>query len=149
MLLFLQNIKSLGANYDELIATFQANQIMPPLLALTETWLKDYSNNHNQLFCNESLQKIVTCNRPKKGWRSSSAREQKISINNNKDLCKQWHTSCNGILRFKKSVFCSNDSVQGSTNGYINIPKLSSGTSFCHGTKNQSHFTRGLKYRFL
>ena len=37
---------------------------MPPLLALTETWLKDYSNN--QLFCNKSLQKIVTYNRPKK-----------------------------------------------------------------------------------
>ena len=65
MLLFLQNIRSLGANYDEFIATFEANQIMPPLLALTETWLKDYSNN--QLFCNESLQNIVTCNRPKKG----------------------------------------------------------------------------------
>ena len=43
MLLFLQNIRSLDANYDELMVTFEANQIMPRLLALTETWLKDYS----------------------------------------------------------------------------------------------------------
>ena len=64
MLLFLQNIRSLGSNYDELIATFETNQIMPPLLALTETWLKDYSNN--QLLCNKNLQNIVTCNRLKK-----------------------------------------------------------------------------------
>ena len=75
--------KIIGCKLRQILATIEANQIMPP----SETWLKDYSNN--QLFCNENLQNIVTCNRPKQGQRSSSAREQRISINNNKDLCKQ------------------------------------------------------------
>ena len=52
-------------------------------------------------------------------------------------------------MSFKESVCCSIDCVQGSKIGYIIIPKFSSGTSFCHGTKKQSHFMRGLKYRFL
>ena len=64
MLLFLQNRRSFGGNYDELIATSEANQIMPPLLALRETWLKVYSNY--QLFCNKNFQNNVMCNRPNK-----------------------------------------------------------------------------------
>ena len=65
MLLFLQNIRLLGLNYNDLLATFEANQIMPLLVALTETWLKDYSNN--QLFCNKNLQLLLCATDQKQG----------------------------------------------------------------------------------
>ena len=41
-LLYLQNIRSLGANFDELNIELENLNNMPRFLTVTETWLREY-----------------------------------------------------------------------------------------------------------
>ena len=41
---FLQNIRSLGANFDEFISYLQSTDTNCNLIAFTETWLREFSN---------------------------------------------------------------------------------------------------------
>ena len=59
-LLYLQNIRSLGANFDELNIELENLNIKPQFLIVTETWLREYSNLN--IFCQDRWKSIETCN---------------------------------------------------------------------------------------
>ena len=60
-LLYLQNIRSLGANFDEVNIELENLNIKPQFLIVTETWLREYSNL--SIFCQDRWKSIETCNR--------------------------------------------------------------------------------------
>ena len=141
MLLFLQNIGSLGANYDELLSTFEANQIIPPLVALTKTWLKDYSNN--QLFCNKNLQNIVTCNRPKKGRRVALLASKEYQLTKIKTSASNDIQVLTANCLSKNQCFVVTIVYKAPQTDILIFQNFLFGTFFCHGTKRQSHFMWG------
>ena len=55
------NIRSLNAHLEELQAFLLVNDLEPSLIALTETWINNDSNE--ALFWMEGYHKLVTCNR--------------------------------------------------------------------------------------
>ena len=62
-LLYLQNIRSLRANFDELNIELEILNIKPQFLIVTETWLREYSNP--KIFCQDRWKSIESCN-----WKS-------------------------------------------------------------------------------
>ena len=60
-LLYLQNIRSLGANFVELNIELENLNIKPQFLIVTETWLREYSNLN--IFSQDRWKSIETCNR--------------------------------------------------------------------------------------
>ena len=59
--LYLQNIRSLRANFDQLNIELEILNIKPQFLIVTETWLREYSNP--KIFCQDRWKSIETCNR--------------------------------------------------------------------------------------
>ena len=60
-LLMLQNIRSLGANYDEIMINVKNTSSKVPFIALMETWLKPISNLST--ICQDEYIYILTCSR--------------------------------------------------------------------------------------
>ena len=60
-LFYLQNIRSLGANFDEFISELANLNIKPQFLTITETWQREYSNLN--IFCQDRWKSIETWNR--------------------------------------------------------------------------------------
>ena len=59
-LLYLQNIRSLGANFDELYIERENLKIKPRFLIVTKAWLREFSNLN--IFCQDGWKSIETCN---------------------------------------------------------------------------------------
>ena len=60
-LLYLQNIRSLGANFGELNVELDFSKIKPRFLIVTEKWLHEYSILN--IFRQSRWKSIETCNR--------------------------------------------------------------------------------------
>ena len=83
-LLMLQNIRSLGANYNELMINLKNTSSEVLFIALTETWLKPISNLST--ICQDEYRNILTCSRQRgKGGCIAIMCREKTTIQTFKD----------------------------------------------------------------